>query len=287
MTNPDTNTLNGALEQLGTTMANNLTTMGVTASPSDGLTTLAGKILLINPQTYNAVEVTSDKSILSHADSESCTLTAQLLQGQTPYEESGVTINFYKQIGTDTPVLLGTATTDNTGKATLNNGYTSAGVGDVKIYAETGSIISSEIYVEDCIIYDSNTYTSDTIKSWSNIPTNFKLSYIGKRTSNGVLWIEVGSDVNNNIFGGIISDRGYLGAYSRKNNSYEYSDYTSDALSVAEHEIIMIADSGSVTVNSESLTAQISGSTITARNWQKIHLTGSGGYIKDIKIKPL
>ena len=42
----DTTTLNGALTELGETMADNLVTKGVTgASASDGLTTLAGKIL--------------------------------------------------------------------------------------------------------------------------------------------------------------------------------------------------------------------------------------------------
>ena len=48
MTNPDTNTLNGALSELGETMAANITTKGVSASASDGLTTLAGKILQIS-----------------------------------------------------------------------------------------------------------------------------------------------------------------------------------------------------------------------------------------------
>ena len=43
----DTSTLNGSLQQLGETMATNLTTKGVSASASDGLTTLAGKILNI------------------------------------------------------------------------------------------------------------------------------------------------------------------------------------------------------------------------------------------------
>lgn len=43
MTN-DTTTLNGALTELGETMATNITAKGVTASASDGLTTLAGKI---------------------------------------------------------------------------------------------------------------------------------------------------------------------------------------------------------------------------------------------------
>ena len=45
MTN-DTNTLNGALQELGETMASNLVTKGVSgATASDGLTNLAGKIL--------------------------------------------------------------------------------------------------------------------------------------------------------------------------------------------------------------------------------------------------
>lgn len=44
----DTTTLNGALSQLGETMATNLTNKGVTASASDGLTTLAGKIANIS-----------------------------------------------------------------------------------------------------------------------------------------------------------------------------------------------------------------------------------------------
>ena len=47
----DTTTLNGALAELGETMAANITTKGVSASASDGLTTLAGKILQISGDT--------------------------------------------------------------------------------------------------------------------------------------------------------------------------------------------------------------------------------------------
>lgn len=43
----DTSTLNGSLTELGEKMATNLATKGVTANASDGLTTLAGKILSI------------------------------------------------------------------------------------------------------------------------------------------------------------------------------------------------------------------------------------------------
>lgn len=51
MTNNDINTLNGALSELGETLATNITAKGVSASASDGLTTLAGKILQISGDT--------------------------------------------------------------------------------------------------------------------------------------------------------------------------------------------------------------------------------------------
>lgn len=43
----DTSTLNGALSELGETLASNITSKGITASASDGLTTLTNKILNI------------------------------------------------------------------------------------------------------------------------------------------------------------------------------------------------------------------------------------------------
>ena len=43
----DTTTLNGALSELGETLASNITSKGVSASASDGLTTLANKVLQI------------------------------------------------------------------------------------------------------------------------------------------------------------------------------------------------------------------------------------------------
>ena len=47
----DTNTLNGSLAQLGETLASNITSKGVSASASDGLTTLANKVLQISGDT--------------------------------------------------------------------------------------------------------------------------------------------------------------------------------------------------------------------------------------------
>ena len=68
MTNNDTTTLNGALSELGETLATNITAKGVSASASDGLTTLANKVLQISGDTPTPSTVlfeddcTSDKT---------------------------------------------------------------------------------------------------------------------------------------------------------------------------------------------------------------------------------
>ena len=68
MTN-DTTTLNGALSELGETLASNITSKGVSASASDGLTTLANKVLQISgdtptptPTTLFEDDCTTDKT---------------------------------------------------------------------------------------------------------------------------------------------------------------------------------------------------------------------------------
>ena len=80
LTGEDEMSLNSSLQTLGQLMATNLQSKGVTANASDGLTTLANKILQVGPTPigYN-LELTSDKNILSFYDHEYCVLTATLL----------------------------------------------------------------------------------------------------------------------------------------------------------------------------------------------------------------
>ena len=141
----DTSTLNGALQELGETMAANLTSQGVTASASDGLTTLAGKILDITPSptpTPASISLTSDKSVLSYADSESATLSATVLdEDSNPCE--GVSVEFFKG-----STSLGTASTNSSGVATKT--YASAGSGDLSFTAGVGSLVSESFAIQDC-----------------------------------------------------------------------------------------------------------------------------------------
>ena len=151
MTN-DTTTLNGALTELGELMADNLVTMGVTdAQASDGLTTLANKVLDIQGGGSESVlTLTGNKSKLSSFNSDTLTLTATLTGGTV----SGQTIEFFN--GTTS---MGTATTNSSGVATMT--YSSSGVGEIYFTATKGSVSSKPLKVLDAKFYASN----DTIDS--------------------------------------------------------------------------------------------------------------------------
>ena len=120
--------------------------------------------------SYDGVSLTSNKSILSYSDSDSCTLSAQLTDDGSPASVSGVTVEFFKG-----STSLGTADTNSSGIATKT--YASAGSGDVSFTAEADSIISSEIYVEDCIDYQP--LTSNVHESRWTIPSAVKNSTFG------------------------------------------------------------------------------------------------------------
>lgn len=61
----DINTLNGSLQELGETLAENLVEKGVNASASDGLTTLANKILLLSPSRKLFYKITNEYDLFS------------------------------------------------------------------------------------------------------------------------------------------------------------------------------------------------------------------------------
>ena len=132
------------------------------SSTYDSVTSSTSSIVVedIPVPSYDGVSLTSNKSILSYADSESATLTAQLLDGSSSASVSGVTVEFFKG-----STSLGTATTNSSGVATKS--YSSTGAGDVSLTASAGTFVSETYVIEDCIYYDSQTtdknrYTTTT-----------------------------------------------------------------------------------------------------------------------------
>lgn len=154
--------LNSSLQTLGQLMATNLQSKGVTANASDGLTTLANKILQVGPTPIESnLKLTSDKNILSFYDNGYCVLTATLLDSNGN-GVSGEEIVFKANGG-----VLDTVITNDNGVAQCT--YQSTGVGDVTITAE-GMALQETCSIEDCIIANVNasytgTSTNDTVYS--------------------------------------------------------------------------------------------------------------------------
>ena len=167
MTN-DTNTLNGALQELGETMAENLVSMGVTdADASDGLTTLAGKILTIEP-SIGGLDL--DTAITLSSSSASITLGQSIILTSTltaSYDDetlvnvdlegflTGATVSFMNG-----NAVIGTDVTDSNGVATYT--YTPAASGTLSLKAvfagtdnfddcESSAVTVSVIAVPDSI----------------------------------------------------------------------------------------------------------------------------------------
>ena len=111
MTNNDTSTLNGALQELGETMASNLQAKGVTASASDGLTTLAGKILTIPAGSCYHIEFSEDSYT---AVGGSATLEIYLQENYQP--KSGATVTV---VGSDSSLYSGITNSNGIAEVTV------------------------------------------------------------------------------------------------------------------------------------------------------------------------
>lgn len=138
---------------MGETIAENLTKQGVNSSASEGLTTLVNKVL--NIQIGGTITLTTNKSILSHVESESATLTATYSKG------AGHSLEVYNAT---TGTKIGDMTDNNDG--TYSYTYNSANVGDISMTAIDGAIESNSISIEDIYYYNDGTkLTGLTISS--------------------------------------------------------------------------------------------------------------------------
>ena len=297
MTN-DTSTLNGALQELGETMASNLVAMGVSdAQASDGLTTLAGKILDIpvSPVT-KLLTVTSDKDILSYYDSESATLTATYTENGSPVSGKTVTFKAYKN-GTLVE-NIGSDTTDANGEASVS--YSSKGSGDLNIQCEC-NLVTETYAIEDCIATRITewSYTqsgsghklNNIIDNSFDLPSHFVLDfdYKGSGTARTGLY-NSGSSENYNI-DVQVSSNDYVGVHrSTSVTGMDSGRLTAD--NTQYHNCKITVNGTTVTwllggTNSSSATVSWISSKplhyIVAETWAN----GSSAYVKNLKLKAL
>lgn len=124
----------------------------------------------INSPEYDAISLSSNKNILSYANSESCTLSAQLTDNQSSVAIEDETVTFTIYDANDDSIITSLiGNTDSTGLADVF--YSSNGIGDIYVKASVGNIISSEVYIEDCT-YWNETETTRALTNGSTIYDN-------------------------------------------------------------------------------------------------------------------
>ena len=299
MTNPDTNTLNGALEQLGITMAENLVTQGVTdADPSDGLTTLANKILDITPgpgptPTPASIDLTATSSILSYADSDSTVLTATVLDS-SDNPVSGATVELYKD-----SVLWDTLTTDSSGE--VSKTYTSAGVGDLTFCAKC-NLLTKTYAIQDCQYWNDGSSVG-TLQIDSGVTCTSNGSYITiTKSTSGEKYVklpvnlpssfeysfEIAEIGVSNIYAWII-DSNYYGAGSTTGQFAKLNDAGSNINTPAVKGgiITMTYQNGTLTVKYDNTQLNSKSASVSGKPIGFYTNSGRYQYLKNIKLKPL
>ena len=141
----DTTTLNGALQELGETMAANLTQQGVTSSASEGLTTLAGKILDIQTGGGSCYKIEFSEDSYT-AVGGSATLEIYLQENYQP--KSGATVTV---VGSDSSLYSGI--TNSSGIATVTvtvNSDTTFTASYSNVSANCTVTVPTYLFYDDC-----------------------------------------------------------------------------------------------------------------------------------------
>lgn len=183
MTN-DINTLNGALQELGETLADNLVAMGVTdAEASDGLTTLAGKVLDITP-ALTGIELSTNLSCDSSIDiidiDETTDIIGVLTASYDDTSQSNVDLTGFLQGANikiyEDDTLIDTVTTNNKGEYTST--YLPSKTGNVTIHT---AFEGTEDY--DSCTSNNKTITVDELLKYGFDGTTPFVAFSGRNTT--------------------------------------------------------------------------------------------------------
>ena len=190
---------------------------------------------------YSGISVSADNPILSYADSDSATITAQLVDSNDdPVAMSGVSIELYKD-----NVLWDTISTDSDGK--VQKTYNSTGAGDIEFGATDGTLLIQTYTLEDCFRYDdassdkSSSYSSANLNSLTHSTDHYE-AYRSIGTDNARYYspiyvddtlptnYEISVDLKSNASGGyqnaISIASSHLGTYQ---NATEFGVLSTDA----------------------------------------------------------
>lgn len=254
--------------------------------------------------SFDAIELTSDKDIISAYDHESATLTAQLMSGTSPASVAGETVTFEVRKSSDDS-LVEILTADTNGSGVAEYTYNSQGVGDVTITAECMNV--SEIYsIEDCyyaylqeqaIINSSTTVYSALCTGIEDImDSNFVLEFDINSISGNGAGLNIGaksqyappSTANYRMFIGIDGTK-----FNLNNRSNTSSPTNGSTISTNTYYHMKLAKNGgtfSASVNDDSAFGSKTPNWISNYSEYDLYIIGwsnANTKIKNIKIKPL
>lgn len=167
----------------GLTAGNNLLRF---AFEGDDYYTAVHNDVTINYVTYDGVIISeaNNKSVLSYADQDTASFSAQLTNNGSAVNISGVSVSFDIVDSNDTVVShIGDGTTDSSGVAVCDTNYASTGAGDILVQAITSSVSSSTYNVEDCEDYQP--MIDNSAESRWTIPSAVSSSSIFGYSSDG------------------------------------------------------------------------------------------------------
>ena len=279
-------------------LAANLTQQGVTASGSEGLTTLINKVLEISPAPptpvldHFDVELVDGKKILSYADEQ-----------QTPHSQYA-SLLFTAYDSNDDPIPGLEFDFSVTGESTVsavcdNNGeyvytYYSQGIGDVEITASkevSGSVVSETYSIEDCTRYVTTEYSTIETPNWSLPNSDFKLEFelYPKSRSSCFPQIGIGTNTSNLIYIGQGNQDGRCSFIYKVNGTNTEvwntkSITTQNSWNTIEYSFV----NGEHTFKAVGETHTSSATGITLSKVVQIYNhTNNSSKIRNIKIKPL
>lgn len=261
-------------------------------------------VSVVDVPVPDSVSLTGDKSILSYADSDSCVLTATVLDSNNN-PCVGETVSFDIVGGSN----IDSATTGADGTCSVY--YYSEGTGDLNIQASCRSLLSETYSIQDCYYYDSQTvdkqrysitsgsasltYSSNGLNvkgttSSNTIVENNMLSlptnYVAEVTIGG----KNGSGADSLYFGGFVFDNILLDFGNTYSYVYSYSPITKigdlGAVINMGDKIRLEKDNGSMRIYLNDVLKTTQSTTTTGKFLHRTYNNRSLT-IKDLKVKPL
>lgn len=241
------------------------------------------EILYENSPSELSLSLSTNKSILSHYDGDTCTLTATLINDNTPIENTEIA--FYKD-----NILLDTDVTNSNGEATYT--YESNGDGEVTIranYSENNNnIISDTCNIVDACFYRETITSYLSLSNVTVIPTNFQSTFkINISNMNtGFKGIVIGSGMTNTLDFGMIENGGVMGIkiynQNKKTDEIKQANVYSENVEI---ETVYTYVDGVQTITANNITKTLTNSTITGRNYFNINV--SDCTMTDLTILPI